>query len=629
MEEIVSPRQLSRSIVIYLLLAVLAPVFLINLIPPRQWMQGVPPADARLNVWAMTWQWRVLPRDPGIIWDGNAFFPARNSITGSDHLFTEVLTGLPVYKLTRNPFLSYHFVLFAGYALSAWGMFLLGLTLFRHPSPALAAAVFFTVALPRSIHATGHIQIAYLGWMPWSVFFLHRMYHRTNFVSFAGFVITTVLHLLSGWYMAVFHVVILAVMLPSLAIRHRQSGAFYLSIAAIAIVALLVSPFAVPYLNRPKENFDAWNLYSAEVMDFVSPASYTLFGDHQPAPKMWSETTVWMGLTAPVLAVVGVLIRGKKDRMGRRPPVITYALLTLIGFSLALGTNFPGLPQHLTPWMLLSHLPGFGGIRVPARAVFICIFAISILFGRTIHLIHKQWPGKKTASALVVLIVAGMMTENFALARLKPSKIKVPEVYRWLQTLPVNMAVAEAPCFYGSELWAFSADYMMFAAIHGHPIANGYSRYIPPAYPDIAAAINRLPSPESIRFLKQLGIDFVVIHPQMYFDDYMRDLMAQIAVSEDPIGVFNRIIDLSNGNYSSMFSSRGLAMEIACLQSPFMDLVDRFGRDLVFYLKDLQSVSGPGSPSAIGEGWFMPFRVVQGSQPNAMESISPSNSLNS
>lgn len=599
MEEQVSTREYSRRLVIYCLLAILAPVYLVNIIPIRQWTRGVPFADSRLNLWALTHQWKVLPSNPADIWNGNAFFPAGQTITGSDHLFTQAVTGLPVYKMTENPFLTYHFVLFAGYAIGAWGMFLLGLLLFRHAGGALAAAVFFTVALPRSIHAVGHLQIAYLGWMPWSIYFLHRMYRRNSFGVTAGFIASTALHILSGWYVAYFHVFILAVLIPALALKHRQIKTFNISVAALAVVFLLVLPFVLPYAGRPGVDPETWNQYAAQPADFITPASYTPFA--RCDRPFWSETTVWMGLTAPILGLIGIFFRGRPDRMGRSPGVVPYLLLILIGGAIACGINLPRFAVENLSFGLLDNLPGIDGIRAPARAVVMVIFALSILFGRVIWLIDKRLPCKAAARIITVLAVAMVMIENFPLMRVRAAEVRIPAVYRWLESLPGRVVVAEVPCFYNTDLWAFEADYMMYAALHGHATVNGYSRFAPDTFVRMSEALERIPSPSAIRYLKNAGVDYLIVHPQMFFHRSMRDLFRQLVDAPDPVEVLNRITELSNAHYTLLVSAEGLAVELACLHSPYLRLLGRFDTSLVFWLSDLQFVDSGGDPS-IGYG---------------------------
>ncbi|MGB3977290.1 MAG: hypothetical protein WBM27_12915 [bacterium] len=591
MEKFVTTREYSRRLVVYCLLAILAPVYLVNIIPVQQWAHGVPVADSRLNLWALTHQWKALPTNPMDIWNGNAFFPAKQTITGSDHLFTQALVGLPIYKLTENPFLAYHFVLFVGYALGAWGMFLLGLHLFRHGGAALASAIFFTVALPRSIQAVGHIQIAFQGLMPWSIYFLYRMYHRNNVSATLGFVVSTTLHMLSGWYMAFFYIFILVIMMPSLALKYRRLNTFYVGIAAVAVVFLLVLPFVLPYLEHSGGDPEKLTHFSAKISDFFKPASYTDYSrSRQP---FWSETTLWMGLTAPITALIGLFMRGRPDRTGRTPGITPFLLLILLGGAFACGAKLPGSVVKILSFGTLENLPGMAGIRAPARAVFIVIFSLSILFGRAIWLIEKKLIWKYSGRIIAVLAVALVMVENFPLMRLRPVEVQVPEIYRWLGSLPEKPVIAELPCFGDTDLWAFSADYMMYAALQGHTTVNGYSRFAPSSYYEMSDALKRIPSSSAIKYLKDAGVDYLVVHPQMYFHHYIRNLFAEMAESSDPVEILNQITELSDSHYSQFESIEGKIIEQECLQSPYLHLIGRYGRSLVFSFNDLLIVKNP------------------------------------
>ncbi|MCD4654378.1 hypothetical protein K8T06_10655, partial [bacterium] len=193
MSAAVTKGQRTLTTLIHLFLAFLAPVYLLKVIPVSQWYQGVLPGDSRLNLWAMTWQWRVFLKQPFSVWDGNAFFPFKQTITGSDHLFTQVINGFPMYLFSNNPFLSYHFVLFSGYAIGGWGIYWLTKQLYHQKGPALASAVFYTIAIPRTVHAAAHLQLAYMAWLPWSIYFLYRLYRKPSVYLVAGLTVTSVL----------------------------------------------------------------------------------------------------------------------------------------------------------------------------------------------------------------------------------------------------------------------------------------------------------------------------------------------------------------------------------------------------------------------------------------------------
>ncbi|MBN1297072.1 hypothetical protein JXA80_09845 [bacterium] len=560
-----------------------------------QWAHGVVPGDARLNLWAMTWQWRTIMTSPANLWNGNAFYPFPGSITGSDHLFTEVLIGLPVYLITNNPFLTYHFVLFAGYAIGAWGMYFLCLSLFHRVTPAVAAAIFYTVALPRSVHAAAHIQIASMAWIPWSAFFLHTIFKRPGGWATCCLIVTHVLQILTGWYVAVYHGLIMTILTLTLTIRYRRREPVALAVLAAVIALVMIIPFALPYIGRPSVPPDVWPHYSAHPTDYLTPASYTVYSWNNHSLRMWSETTVWMGFIAPALVLITLFFRGKPDRLGRRPEVPGYILSLIAGIALSFGTHFPGLPDAWTPWNLLARLPAVSGMRVPARFVMMVVFALSVLFGRAVWVIAHKLTWRRLGESIAVLAVILTMVENYPTVQVEPVRVRIPPVYDWLTTIPDSVAIAEAPSFYGSDLWAFSADYMMYAALHRHPIANGYSRYVPDGFPEISDAIKHLPHPAAIRRLKNAGIVFVILHPRMFFTDEMLGLFRTLSTSHNPMLVFNDVITASNTLYQSFHSPEGLMMELRFMQSPYLDFVDRFGEDLVFYLKDTQLVDAQGA----------------------------------
>jgi hypothetical protein len=501
--------------------------------------------------------------------------------------------------LTGNPFLSYHFVLFAGYAIGAWGMFHLALNLLRRSAPALAAALFFTVALPRSVHAISHIQLAYMAWMPWSAYFLHRLFRKPGARAMTGLALTSVLQILSGWYLAVYQMLALVILIGVLLLKHRRRKPFFLAVAAGMIVICLVLPFALPYWGRPNISPDIWTLYSARLQDFLIPASYTVYSIGSDVFRMWSETTVWMGYIVPFMILFSLffrIFRNKIDRTERQPEIAGYFLIAGAGVMLACGDHLPGLPRDYSPWTLFARLPAVGGMRVPARAVLMSIFGMSILFGWAIRFICHKLDRRRSEKVIGAVVIIAMMIENFPMAPITPAKVQIPEAYDWLKQLPDDVPIAEVPSFYGSDLWAFSADYMMYAAIHRHPIANGYSRYVPAGFPGVSHAINALPRSDAIRILKNIGIDYVILHPQMCFKDAMLKYFQETGISNDPIQSFNRVVELSNTNYRSMFSSEGSALEKKFMASPYLELVNRFGRDLVFHIKDDQNTNAQGDP---------------------------------
>src|SRR5436309_14229947 len=75
--------------------------------------------DARLIIWTLAWDNHALVDGVRSLFDANIFYPARNALAYSEHLFGISLFTLPVYAATRNPVLAYNVVWLLSYGLAA------------------------------------------------------------------------------------------------------------------------------------------------------------------------------------------------------------------------------------------------------------------------------------------------------------------------------------------------------------------------------------------------------------------------------------------------------------------------------------------------------------------------------
>ena len=77
-------------------------------------------ADAQLNEWILAWVAHQLPRAPAHLFDGNIFYPARDTLAFSEPLIVPALMGAPLHWLGASPVLVFNIVLMLGFALTAW-----------------------------------------------------------------------------------------------------------------------------------------------------------------------------------------------------------------------------------------------------------------------------------------------------------------------------------------------------------------------------------------------------------------------------------------------------------------------------------------------------------------------------
>ncbi len=50
-------------------------------------------------------------------------------------------------------------------------------------------------------------------------------------------------------------------------------------------------------------------------------------------------------------------------------------------------------------------------------------------------------------------------------------------------------------------------------------LVNGYASYFPEGYFETRDALNALPNPESLAKLRELNVDYIIVHPEEYEED--------------------------------------------------------------------------------------------------------------
>jgi hypothetical protein len=199
------------------------------------------------------------------------------------------------------------------------------------------------------------------------------------------------------------------------------------------------------------------------------------------------------------------------------------------------------------PWLLAySVLPGFKGLRVPARLVGVLLIFLALLSayavawlqgmmdeGTSGAMLEKksliswaQKPSRLRARLVlcVLVLVAGLVLLEAAPRSTPvtqvPTGSQIPAVYQWLATHGGDKPIVELPMadsnLSGHFLWRSEAWYDYYTIYHPHPIMNGWSGYQPPLTTYIASVLLSFPSSESVALLKRYHIEYIVVHPQLY-----------------------------------------------------------------------------------------------------------------
>jgi hypothetical protein len=107
------------------------------------------------------------------------------------------------------------------------------------------------------------------------------------------------------------------------------------------------------------------------------------------------------------------------------------------------------------------------------------------------------------------------------------------EVYQWLATQPRSV-VAEVPLARADQLHSISDGLYMFNSTwHWQPIVNGYSGFFPRTFIELAEQTAAFPDDRSIAYLKQRGVDLLVIHGSLMSPDAFGEMTAALLARPD------------------------------------------------------------------------------------------------
>ncbi len=212
-------------------------------------------------------------------------------------------------------------------------------------------------------------------------------------------------------------------------------------------------------------------------------------------------TSIGRVLVLGMLLFVVLLVISDRARATARgwfgSPVGCFALVSVFAFVMSLGPRIDSHGRTIGDWNVYAafydFVPGFDGLRVPARFAMIAALGLATLAGLGAALFERRRHGLAWLALSALLIVAeswaapipvNINSTDYEQAGLAPLPGTVPRgsgdpmVYRFLAGLPPSSAVIELP--FGEV--AFEARYMFYSTLHWRRLVNGYSGGAPAQY---------------------------------------------------------------------------------------------------------------------------------------------------
>lgn len=459
--------------------------------------------DPLFSVWRLAWVAHQLPHDPAHLFDANIFWPERHTLAYSDAMLLLGVIGAPAIWLGVHPVVVHNVWLLIAFVGAGYAM----ARLVRHFTPslpaALVAATIFAYAPYRFAHL-GHLELLWTAWLPLALLALLRVVERPT--PARGAVLGAVLGLqaLSSLYYFVFLAIWLV---PAAALGPWMTRItfgrrhFAAAIAALAVTAAMVVPYAQPYVAAraevgPRAAAEIAR-YSATPGDYLRAAS-----SHAIYPSGWRDTEDERSL---LVGVLPMLLAAAALVMVRRREVAVMAALAVIAFDLSLGVNgllFPAL-QTVVPALASFRAPARFGVFVLLIVAVLAAFAVAHLLAG----VTRRGAMLVTSAMLTVLSIEFWSPPQV----MREMPLTPPEIYAWLAEQPETVTL-ELPVPSPDRLWGYETTHQYFSIYHWQPLVNGYSGYAPPSYVERLQALASFPSEDAARALVAGGVEIILIH---------------------------------------------------------------------------------------------------------------------
>ena len=474
--------------------------------------------DPLFSAWEVAWDGHALVRQPLRFFDANAFWPLPNSLAYSDALLGYAPLGV-IGSGPKAALIRYNGLFLFSYAMAFVGAYLLGKEISGSTVGGAVAGVAFAFN-PWRVAQQAHLHVLSSGGIPLAVWLLWRGWRdQRPWMLFAGW-LTAAWQLSVGFTLGVPFVYLMVVLAALgggawLIRRHQvRRSAVAAGVAGLLIFGGWALLQARPYLEviRTFPEVDrrisqatslsppAGGYLAAPRRGFVWGTATKPFRDRLAWPE---EQTLFPGATVTILALWGLL----RSRAPRKVRLSLFAAALVFGV-LALGFKFFGGAQGYS--VLWNHAPGWRASRTPGRLVTFMILALSLLAALGLTdivrlLVRRPHQGSDTRRLAVTGFAAMAVLLEAA----------APVVHATVPSRPVGLSRARAPRLQLPMSPGLNFLYMYWSTEDFAPIVNGHSTFVPCLANAVARDVRRFPDRRSVRLLRSLGVNSVVLHTDL------------------------------------------------------------------------------------------------------------------
>jgi len=468
--------------------------------PQMARMNQVPDlGDPLFSIWRIAWVNHQIWRHPLALFDTNIFYPARLTLAYSDPVIVPSLLVAPLFWIGIPKVVAYNVLLLSGFVFSGVTMYYLVRSLTgRRDAAAIAGAVFASYPF-RFEHYT-HLELQMTMWMPLTLLAVHRAMARGRWRDGLAAGVAFALQTLSSLYFGLFLAVYLLVLGSAVWIGRRFPAR---PIAALAGGAALAAVIVAPVASRFLANKAAMGDRDLATVEFYSARGEDYLKTHDRARlyQGWSHRAHAERQLSPHIVPIALSVAG----------ILPPLSVVQIGYAAALAASLEGslgMNGFLFPW-LRDYVPGYAGLRVPARFSMLVGLSLAVLTGYGVARVLNRCRGFE--GVITAAILAAVVVDATPFLELEPVWPRPPSIYDAIAN-DRSAVLAEFPMPPHQDFSWRDARYLYLSTFHWHPIVNGNSGWAPPSYLELLKEERDFPSDESIAYLKQRGVDYIGWH---------------------------------------------------------------------------------------------------------------------
>ena len=428
--------------------------------------------DPLLVTWILWWSTHTLPLTTAW-WNAPAFYPSPGVLAFSENLLGLAPITAPIIALTHSPLTGYNAAFLLSYLFSGLAAYWLAFVLTRRHDASFVAAAAFAFAPYRLSH-TQHLQLLSSYWIPVAIGALHQYVAAPRRRWAALFAASWLLQALACGYYLFFLSIFVLLWLGWFGSGRLTRRAWVRLAGAWLVAVCLLAPVLLGYRSIhalygfKRSPVEVVN-YSADLAGLWSVSPDSLLWGRTLRTGAGAESEIFPGLTIVALLIGGLWMRRGRPAPGRRAVGTFYLVATLLMWMLALGPRpaLFGAPVGIPgPYALLMRLPGFNGMRVPARLWMLAVLGLAVLAAFVIARIESR-RARRLVAALATL---GLLLDGW------------PRAFPIVAAPGMRVTTTPARARLGLPLRENETETMYGAIAQARPVFNGYSGFEAPQH---------------------------------------------------------------------------------------------------------------------------------------------------